>query len=127
MDTQGILNYWTGAKTEYQFPKNVDFESKLDTDLFEFVKQKSHPVSMCVSPDGETFATYGADRKVRIFKFATGKLTRVFDESLQHYTELQQEKKALPHMEFNRRVAMEKEVSNFDSIQEKHLTHCKKI
>lgn len=109
-DKQGILNYWTGAKNEYQFPKNVSFDSKLDTDLFEFVKQKTRPVALCFSPDGENFATYGADRKVRLFRFATGKLTRVFDESLQHYADMQQEKKALPQMEYNRRVAMEKEV-----------------
>jgi peptidylprolyl isomerase domain and WD repeat-containing protein 1 len=56
--------------------------------------------------------------KVRIFKFATGKLSRVIDESIQHYTELQQ-KKALPNMEFNRRVAMEKEVEKTDCL---HLT-----
>ncbi len=64
VDKQGILNYWTGEKTEYEFPKNVDFESKLDTDLFEFVKQKTHPLSLCYTPNGELFATYGADRKV---------------------------------------------------------------
>lgn len=66
VDKQGILNYWTGAKHEYSFPKNVNFDSKLDTDLFEFVKQKTYAVSLCFSPNGEIFATYGADRKVSI-------------------------------------------------------------
>ena len=28
--------------------------------------------------------------QVRIFRFASGKMTKVFDESLQHYSELQQ-------------------------------------
>ena len=64
VDKQGILNYWTGAKTEFQFPRNIGFESKLDTDLFEFAKQKTFPVSLCFSPNGKQFATYGADRKV---------------------------------------------------------------
>jgi peptidylprolyl isomerase domain and WD repeat-containing protein 1 len=64
VDKQGILNYWTGEKNDYSFPKNVDFDSKLDTDLFEFVKQKTYPLSLCFSPNGELFATYGADRKV---------------------------------------------------------------
>jgi peptidylprolyl isomerase domain and WD repeat-containing protein 1 len=64
VDKQGILNYWTGEKSDYAFPKNVDFDSKLDTDLFEFVKQKTYPLSLCFSPNGELFATYGADRKV---------------------------------------------------------------
>ncbi|KZS04680.1 peptidylprolyl isomerase domain and WD repeat-containing protein 1 [Daphnia magna] len=118
VDKQGILNYWTGEKSDYAFPRNVDFESKLDTDLFEFMKQKTYPLNLCFSPNGELFATYGADRKVRIFKFASGKLTRVIDESIQHYMELQQ-KKTLPNMEFNRRVAMEKEVEKADCL---HLT-----
>lgn len=65
VDKQGILNYWTGAKNDYNFPKNVAFDSKLDTDLFEFVKQKTYPLDLCFSPNGEVFATYGADRKVR--------------------------------------------------------------
>jgi len=66
VDKQGILNYWTGDKHEYSFPKNVSFDSKLDTDLFEFVKQKTYAVSLCFSPNGEIFATYGADRKVSV-------------------------------------------------------------
>lgn len=32
VDQAGILEYWTGAKTDYSFPaKIVSFESKLDT------------------------------------------------------------------------------------------------
>jgi len=122
VDKQGILNYWTGAKHEYSFPKNVNFDSKLDTDLFEFVKQKTYAVSLCFSPNGEIFATYGADRKVRLFKFATGRLTRVIDESLQNYSMLQQDKRALPNMEYNRRVAMEKELDKNDSLQFTKIT-----
>ena len=66
VDKQGILNYWTGAKTEFQFPRNVAFESTLDTDLLEFAKQETFPVSLCFSPDGKFFATYGVDRKVSL-------------------------------------------------------------
>lgn len=47
----------------------------------------------------------------------TGKLTRVIDESIQHYNELQQQReRALPNMEFNRRVAMEKETEKTDYL-----------
>lgn len=67
VDKQGILNYWTGAKTDFAFPKNVNFDSKLDTDLFEFAKRKTYPLSLCFSPNGELFATYGADRKVNLY------------------------------------------------------------
>lgn len=60
--------------------------------------------------------------QVRIFKFATGKLLRVIDESLQHYTNLQQEKKPFPNMEFNRRVALEKDLDKTDSLHFSRLT-----
>lgn len=41
--------------------------------------------------------------QVRVFKFQTGKLSRVFDESLQRFSELQQVRQQLPNMEFGRR------------------------
>jgi hypothetical protein len=34
----GMIEYWTGSRHDYAFPKNVTFESKLDTDLYEFAK-----------------------------------------------------------------------------------------
>lgn len=37
VDKAGILEYWTGAKTDYKFPaKTVLFESKLDTGMKSF-------------------------------------------------------------------------------------------
>ncbi|KAK0090875.1 hypothetical protein PV325_000041 [Microctonus aethiopoides] len=110
IDQAGILEYWTGPKTEYRFPKCVRFESKLDTDLFEFAKNKTYPCGLAISPDGKRFATLSGDRKVRIFNFLTGKLYRIFDESLQRFTELQQMTQQLPNMEFGRRMAMERDL-----------------
>lgn len=103
IDQSGILEYWTGPKSEYQFPKSVSFESKLDTDLFEFAKNKTYPCGLAISPDGKKFASLSSDRKVRVFHFLTGKLYRVFDESLQRFTELQHTTQQLPNMEFGRR------------------------
>lgn len=88
---------------EYKFPKCVAFDSKLDTDLFEFAKNKTYPCGLAVSPDGKKFASLSGDRKVRVFNFRTGKLYRVFDETLQRFTELQQMTQQLPNMEFGRR------------------------
>ncbi|KAK4312296.1 hypothetical protein Pmani_016263 [Petrolisthes manimaculis] len=93
----------------------VHFESKLETDLYEFVKHKTVVRCVAVSPNGLQFATLGADKKVRVFKFQTGKLTRVFDESLQHYIELQQQKPQIPNMEFGRRLAVERDVEKVGS------------
>ena len=36
-DEAGMVEYWSGIKHDLQFPKNVDFEYKTDTDLFEFI------------------------------------------------------------------------------------------
>ena len=42
-DEAGMIEYWSGIKHDVQFPKNVNFEFKTDTDLFEFIM-----VSECV-------------------------------------------------------------------------------
>lgn len=103
VDRAGILEYWTGPKMEYKFPKCVSFDSKLDTDLYEFAKNKTYPCGLAVSPDGKRFASLSGDRKVRVFNFRTGKLYRIFDETLPRFTELQQTVQQLPNMEFGRR------------------------
>jgi WD40 repeat protein len=36
-----------------------------------------------VSPDGKQFVTTSPDRRIRVFWFATGKLRRTYDESLE--------------------------------------------
>ena len=36
-DEAGMIEYWSGIKHDVQFPKNVNFEFKTDTDLFEFI------------------------------------------------------------------------------------------
>jgi len=51
-----------------------------------------------------------------VFTFLTGKLYRVFDESLQFFTELQQNTPQLPNMEFGRRLAMERELEKMPAF-----------
>ena len=62
----------------------------METDLYEFAKKKTQPLNMSLSPKGDMFATMGEDRRIRVFRVLTGKLVTVIDESLQHYSELQQ-------------------------------------
>ncbi|KAJ7375635.1 Peptidylprolyl isomerase domain and WD repeat containing protein 1, partial [Desmophyllum pertusum] len=112
-----MVEYWSGIKRDLQFPKNVDFEFKTDTDLFEFIMCKTVPISLSFSPDGKLFATLATDRKVRVFRFLTGKKTRVFDESLQVFTEMQQQKQQLPDMEFGRRMATERDLEKTDTLR----------
>ncbi|XP_014703990.2 peptidylprolyl isomerase domain and WD repeat-containing protein 1 [Equus asinus] len=116
-DKSGMIEYWTGPPNEYKFPKNVNWEYKTDTDLYEFAKCKAYPTNICFSPDGKKIATIGSDRKVRIFRFLTGKLMRVFDESLSMFTELQQMRQQLPDMEFGRRMAVERELEKVDAVR----------
>uniref|UniRef100_A0A3B3DSW4 peptidylprolyl isomerase n=1 Tax=Oryzias melastigma TaxID=30732 RepID=A0A3B3DSW4_ORYME len=89
-DKAGMLEYWTGLPNEF---------------------------SLAFSPDGKRMATIASDRKVRIFRFLTGKLARVFDESLTMFTELQQMRQQLPDMEFGRRMAVERELEKVDGVR----------
>ncbi|KAF3821713.1 hypothetical protein GH733_009755 [Mirounga leonina] len=96
-DKSGMIEYWTGPPHEYKFPKNVNWEYKTDTDLYEFAKCKAYPTSICFSPDGKKIATIGSDRKM--------------------FTELQQMRQQLPDMEFGRRMAVERELEKVDAVR----------
>ena len=34
-----MVEYWSGSNNDYNFPKAVSFESKVETDLYEFAKE----------------------------------------------------------------------------------------
>lgn len=116
VDKSGMMEYWTGMKQDFIFPKNVLFESKLDTNLFEFAKNKTLPTSLSFAPDGKKFATISTDRRVRVFNFLTGKLVKVYDETLPRFTELQQKTQQLPNMEFGRRMAVERDLEKSEAF-----------
>uniref|UniRef100_A0A1B0DPN1 peptidylprolyl isomerase n=1 Tax=Phlebotomus papatasi TaxID=29031 RepID=A0A1B0DPN1_PHLPP len=122
VDTKGILEYRTGPKSEYSFPsKIVSFDSKLDTSLFEFAKQKTIVTSLEFSEDGRKFATLSSDRMVRVFAFLSGRLLRVYDESLARFSERHQEHPTLPNMEFGRRMANEKDLEKSDKLSQANV------
>ncbi|KAJ6632608.1 Peptidylprolyl isomerase domain and WD repeat-containing protein 1 [Pseudolycoriella hygida] len=123
VDQAGILEYWTGPKQDYKFPsKLVAFESKLDTSLFEFAKNKTIVSGLAFSNDGKRFATLSTDRKVRVFTFITGKLIRVFDETLARYSDMQHTSQAIPNMEFGRRMANERDLEKSDFLVHSNIT-----
>uniref|UniRef100_A0A1B0ETT7 peptidylprolyl isomerase n=1 Tax=Lutzomyia longipalpis TaxID=7200 RepID=A0A1B0ETT7_LUTLO len=122
VDVKGILEYRTGPKGEFTFPsKIVSFNSKLDTSLFEFAKQKTIVSSLEFSEDGKKFATLSLDRMVRVFAFLSGRLLRVFDESLVRFSERHQEHPRLPNMEFGRRMANEKDLEKSDKLSQANV------
>ncbi|GBN35946.1 Peptidylprolyl isomerase domain and WD repeat-containing protein 1 [Araneus ventricosus] len=115
-DRNGIIEYWSTLKKDFKFPSCVQFDSKLDTDLYELVQHKTYPTDLAFSPKGDQFAMICGDRKIRIFRFLTGKMIRVYDESLQHLSELQQTKQQLPNMEFGRRMAIERDLEKTEAF-----------
>ncbi|KAI9890216.1 MAG: hypothetical protein M1814_004378 [Vezdaea aestivalis] len=113
-DTSGMIEYWRPHGT-YEKPLEV-FQLKSATSLFEFKKAKSVPTSLIISPDGKYFATFSfPDRKIRVFDFATGKLYRTYDESIETLNSMQQAGtalSALSDIDFGRRLAIEQALAN---------------
>lgn len=114
VDESGMVEYWRPGGT-YEKPDNV-WEYKSSTDLFAFKKAKSTPTSVVISPDGASFATFSfPDRQVRLFDFASAKLSRSYDESIATITDMQQAGTSLQKLEdveFGRRLAVEREIEN---------------
>ncbi|KAF3898707.1 Peptidyl-prolyl cis-trans isomerase cyp15 [Trichophyton interdigitale] len=114
VDNKGMVEYWRPDEP-FDKPEGV-FDLKSSTDLFIFKKSKSLPSSISISPSGHQFATFSfPDRQVRVFDFASGKLYRSYDESIQTVTEMQQAGTALQKLEeveFGRRLATERELGN---------------
>lgn len=116
-DTMGIIEYWNPGTL--QFPESgVNFKLKSDTNLFEIVKCKTTVSAIEVSPDGKQFSITAPDRRIRIFWYRTGKLRRVYDESLEEAQDLQRSDTPLYRLEaidFGRRMAVEKEIEKTEN------------
>ncbi|EFN51411.1 hypothetical protein CHLNCDRAFT_28079, partial [Chlorella variabilis] len=106
-DAKGVIEYWS-ASTYRQPEEEVQFRFKLDTGVPQLLSRglPFTAQSMCsVAPPR---------RKVRVFRFATGKLSRTYDESLQATNELQRSQSELYRLDpidYGRRVAVEKELA----------------
>lgn len=49
------------------------------------LKMRTVPVCLAINPKGTMFATFGEDRRIRIFSVSTGKLLKTIDETLNKY------------------------------------------
>mmetsp|Transcript_23026 Transcript_23026/g.38101 ORF Transcript_23026/g.38101 Transcript_23026/m.38101 type:complete len:617 (-) Transcript_23026:553-2403(-) len=110
-DSRGVIEYWSNSD-EHALPTNVSFRYKTDTDLYEIAKCRANPTSLSISPDGEHFAITATDLKVRIYRYATGKTRRTYDESLESLHALQKngdDAYRLEAFDFGRRMAVERE------------------
>ncbi|UPR01954.1 cyclophilin-type peptidyl-prolyl cis-trans isomerase [Chloropicon primus] len=117
VDRKGVVEYWrmvteAGGTSFESFPPDATgFKYKTDTHLFDLAKAKCTALSLSVSPDGKYFACMCTDFRIRLFSFATGKLKRVYDETLEASQSLQDggsEAFALEDIDFGRRLAIEK-------------------
>ncbi|XP_078447411.1 cyclophilin71 [Wolffia australiana] len=112
VDAKGVLEYW--SPSTLSFPEDgVRFSLKVDTNLFEIAKCKTTVSGIEVSPDGSQFVTTSPDRRIRVFWYRTGKLRRVYDESLEVAQDLQRSDAPMYRLEaidFGRRMAVEKEI-----------------
>ncbi|CAH9094098.1 unnamed protein product [Cuscuta epithymum] len=117
-DEKGIIEYWNPSTL--QFPEEVvNFKLKSDTNLYEFVKCKTTISSIEVSPDGKQFSITSPDRRIRVFWFRTGKLRRVYDESLEVAQDLQRSDVPLYRLDaidFGRRMAIEREFEKTENV-----------
>lgn len=112
VDSKGMIEYW--SNTSYELPEDeIDFKFKMDTDLYAHAKAKTVVKSLDISRDGTKMVTFSIDKKVRVFRFATGKLIKAYDESLEVSNDLQRggpDLYKLDPIDFGRRVAVEKEL-----------------
>lgn len=122
IDRNSMIEYWSSPRFDYKFPyERIEFNSKLDTDLYEFAKNSIIVHDIAFDFDGTHFGTLSNDRKVRILKFTTGKIIKIFDEGLQHLSTIQPSKQILPNMEFSRRIAIEKELEKSEAFSYQRL------
>ncbi|TDH74338.1 hypothetical protein CCR75_004623 [Bremia lactucae] len=118
-DHNGLLEYWD-ADT-YVFPRKepraIQFKFKSETDLFELAKCKTFATAIDVSLNGQSFVVSAKDNQIRVFRFATGKLRRKYDESLTVFEDAQADEALhLDALDFGRRAAVERELANSDVV-----------
>ncbi|KAG6586951.1 Peptidylprolyl isomerase domain and WD repeat-containing protein 1 [Phytophthora cinnamomi] len=117
-DQKGIIEYWDADS--YKFPKDravAKFKFKGETDLYELAKSKTYATAIDVSADGKSFVATAKDNHIRVFRFATGKMRRKYDESLAVFEDAQADGTLnLDALDFGRRAAVERELANSDVV-----------
>ncbi|KAJ1643306.1 Peptidyl-prolyl cis-trans isomerase cyp15 [Coemansia asiatica] len=115
IDRGGMVEYWSLNDDPHKLPSSIGFSLKSQTDLYEFKKRKYVPTSLAFSPDNELFVcTSPGNATICVFRFATGKIYRKYDESASACNAIQQKDETgrfqLDDMEFGRRLAVENEL-----------------
>ena len=85
----------------------MEYASKLDTDLYALAKKKTYALSISMSHN--YFVLYGADYKVRIYQLSTGKVLVRYDERLDVYGS-RFSTYGMDSIEYGKRAATEREM-----------------
>ncbi|TYZ68174.1 hypothetical protein PybrP1_000977 [[Pythium] brassicae (nom. inval.)] len=111
-DARGHLAYWHAESYAPPGADAVAFKFKSDTDLYELAKRGARPTSIDVSASGADFVVTATDAQLRVFRFATGKLRRTYDEALPVFEDAQADGALrLDALDFGRRAAVERELA----------------
>ena len=82
----GMIEYWSAKG--YGFPEeDVDFSTKMDTDLYALPKAKALPQSLELSSNGTQFAVWSSDRCPPIALWARAQLTSMTQSPLDSATQ----------------------------------------
>lgn len=124
-DARGVIEYWVPEDgSAPACPSVVAFKFKAETDLYDAAKKKARITSLAVTRDGAKFAAMGSDGLVRVFRFKTAKIARVYDQSLAAITEEQRSGSTpyrLDGIDFGRRVARERELATTENCPPSNL------
>ncbi len=117
-DAAGHVEVWSAEPDPvtgepFGHPASVAFKYKTETHLYEFLKAKTAPTTLTFSPDGQLFACTARDNLIRVFRTATCKLTKKYDENVEQYTAMQNDENSpykLDSIDYGKRMAVEKEL-----------------
>mmetsp|Transcript_81871 Transcript_81871/g.265340 ORF Transcript_81871/g.265340 Transcript_81871/m.265340 type:complete len:625 (+) Transcript_81871:68-1942(+) len=117
-DRSGALELWDPDSlqmpTSETRPGRLKFTFKSETHLYELLKNQTFAISLSLSSDGQLFVATCEDGRLRIFRFATARMVRAYDESLEMFTAAQSDPNMaelhLDRFDFGRRIAVEKEM-----------------
>ncbi|CAI0398240.1 unnamed protein product [Linum tenue] len=109
-DMKGIIEYW--SPSTLQFPEDEYVHIYMyfyKIGLSEFIEMLYPVLFLLFSIYGKQFSITSPDRRIRVFWFRTGKLRRVYDESLEDLQRSDAPLYRLEAIDFGRRMAVEKE------------------
>lgn len=122
-DKSGALEFWdpdTLQMPTEETRHSLRFSMKSETSLYELLKNQTYAISLTVSSDGTLLAAMCDDGRLRLFRFATCKMFRAYDESLEMFTAAQSDPNMtdlhLDRFDFGRRVAVEKEMRSSPAV-----------